>query len=72
MLKDRKALLEQEMKDVHKLAAQQYFDIALFAKNYKDEEFAAERIAYETTLHKYNNLKAEMSVINEMIEQGNP
>jgi hypothetical protein len=72
MLKDRKALLEQEMKDVHKLAAQQYFDIALFAKNYKDEEFDAERIAYETTLHKYNNLKAEMSIINEMIEQGNP
>ena len=72
MLKDRKTLIEQEMKVVHKLAAKQFFDIALFAKSYNDVDYAAERIAYETTLYKYNNLKAELSILNEMIEDGNP
>jgi hypothetical protein len=72
MLKDRKALIEEEMKQVHKLAASQYFNIALFAKHYKDPDYEAERFAYETTLQKYNKLKQELAQVQELIEQGSP
>jgi len=72
MLRDRKALLEEEMRNVHRLAASQYFDIALFAKRYEDPAYDAERFAYETTLQRYSKLKQELAQVQELIEQGNP
>ena len=72
MLKDRKALLESELRTVHRLASKQFFDIALFATRYSDPEYAVERIAYETTLAKYDRIKTEIAEIDVLINNGNP
>lgn len=67
MLTDKLALLEAELKEVHKLATTQYFDIALVIKDFNDPASAADRIVYETTMARFAAFKQELATVNARI-----
>ena len=64
MLKDRRVLLEQEIKKAHDEAAAIYLDIVTHDKNAHSAE-------YESIKNKIMNLQFDLNVVNQLIHKGN-
>ena len=63
MLKDRRVLLEQEIKKAHDEAAAIYLDIVTHDKDVHNAE-------YESIKNKIMNLEFDLNVVNQLIHQG--
>lgn len=64
MLRDRKALLEQEIKKAHSDAANMYLSIAVGGNTLHDKE-------YQALKEKISNLNFDLNAVNLLIAQGN-
>lgn len=63
MLRDRKALLEQEIKKAHSEAANMYLSLAVGGGDVRSKE-------YQDLKEKISNLNFDLSAINTLIAQG--
>jgi len=63
MLKDRRVLLEQDIKKAHVEAAAIYLDIVTHDKDVHNAE-------YESIKNKIMNLEFDLNVVNQLIHQG--
>jgi hypothetical protein len=63
MLKDRRVLLEQEIKKAHDEAAAIYLDIVTHDKD-------VHSIEYESIKNKIMNLQFDLNVVNQLIHKG--
>jgi hypothetical protein len=64
MLKDRRALLEQELKRAHAEAAHMYLSIAVGGDTLHG-------IEYQALKDKISNLNFDLNIVNQLIAQGN-
>lgn len=64
MLRDRRALLEQELKKVHAEAANMYLSIAVGGDSTHDS-------GYQALKDKISNLNFDLNIVNQLIAQGN-
>ena len=64
MLKDRRVLLEHEIKKAHDEAAAIYLDIVTHDKDVHSAE-------YESIKNKIMNLQFDLNVVNQLIHKGN-
>ena len=65
MLRDRKALLEQEIKKSHHDAAHMYLTLAIGGGDVHSKE-------YQDLKEKITSLQFDLNVINQLIAQGHP
>ena len=65
MLRDRKALLEQELKKSHTEAAHMYLTLAIGGGDVHSQE-------YQDLKVKITSLQFDLNVINQLIAQGHP
>ncbi len=63
MLRDRKALLEQEIKKAHMEAANMYLGIAVGGNTTNDKE-------YQGLREKISNLNFDLNIVNKLIADG--
>jgi hypothetical protein len=63
MLRDRKALLEQEIKKAHAEAASMYLSLAVGGGNVHSKE-------YQDLKEKISTMNFDLNVINQLITQG--
>jgi len=63
MLRDRKVLLEQEIKKAHGEAANMYLSIVVGGNNTQDKE-------YQDLKDKISNLNFDLNIVNKLIEDG--
>ena len=63
MLKDRRVLLEQEIKKAHDEAAAMYLDIVTHDKDVHSTE-------YESIKNKIMNLQFDLNIVNQLIHKG--
>jgi hypothetical protein len=63
MLKDRRVLLEHDLKAAHDQAAQMYLDIVLHDSKEHDEE-------YQQLRDKISKLEFDLNVVNQLIHKG--
>lgn len=63
MLKDRRVLLEQEIKKAHDEAASMYLDIVINNGNLYNEE-------YQTLKEKISTLEFDLNIVNQLINKG--
>jgi len=64
MLRDRKALLEQEIKKAHNEAANMYLSLAVGGGDVHSKE-------YQDLKEKIANLQFDLNMVNQLIAQGN-
>lgn len=64
MLRDRKALLEQEIKRAHTEAANMYLSLAVGGGDVRGKE-------YQDLKEKITSLQFDLNIINQLIVQGN-
>jgi len=65
MLKDRRALLEQEIKEAHIEAADMYLNIVTNDGDVHSADYQAIR-------DKISNLQFDLTVVNQLIHKGHP
>jgi len=63
MLKDRRVLLERDVKTAHERAAQMYLDIVLHDSKGHDEE-------YQQLRDRISKLEFDLNVVNQLIHKG--
>jgi len=63
MLRDRKALLEQELKKSHNDAANMYLSLAVGGGDVHSKE-------YQELKEKISNINFDLKVVNQLIAQG--
>ena len=63
MLRDRKALLEQEIKRAHTDAAHMYLSLAIGGGDIHSKE-------YQDLKEKITNLQFDLNMVNQLIHQG--
>jgi hypothetical protein len=63
MLKDRRVLLEQDIKKAHDEAAAMYLDIVTHDKDVHSSE-------YESIKNKIMNLQFDLNIVNQLIHKG--
>jgi hypothetical protein len=64
MLRDRKALLEQEIKRAHTEAANMYLSLAVGGGDVRSKE-------YQDLKEKITSLQFDLNMVNQLIAQGN-
>lgn len=63
MLRDRKALLEQEIRKAHDAAANMYLSIAISGGDVHSKE-------YQDLKEKISSLNFDLNIVNQLIAQG--
>ncbi len=63
MLKDRRVLLEHDLKAAHDQAAHMYLDIVLYDSKGHDEE-------YQQLRDKISKLEFDLNMVNQLIHKG--
>ena len=63
MLKDRRVLLERDIKTAHERAATMYLDIVLHDSNGHDEE-------YQQLRDQISKLEFDLNMVNQLIHKG--